>query len=53
MRPGGIGNAQTGTQIVRILNAIEHQQQRRLGQRVEHVVELEDALHAVTLATTP
>jgi hypothetical protein len=35
----GIGAAQAGAEIVRIGDAVEDQQQRRLGDRLEHIVE--------------
>ncbi len=44
MRAGRIGDAQAGAEIVRIGDAVEHQQQRRLRQVVEHVVERDEAL---------
>ena len=38
-RAGELGNAQTGTQIMRIGDAIEHQNQRGFGQTIEHIIE--------------
>jgi hypothetical protein len=39
VRADGIGDAQAGPEIVRILDAVEDQQQGRLFERIEHVVE--------------
>ncbi len=43
MRAEPVGDAQAGAEIVRILHAIEHQQQRRLGKGVEDVVQMRAA----------
>ena len=39
VRAERIGVAQAGAEVVRIGDAVEHQQQRRLRERIEHVVE--------------
>ena len=43
MRTDRIGHAQAGPQIVRVLNAVEHQQESRFLQRIEHIVECDPA----------
>jgi hypothetical protein len=39
MRSGRIGDAQTGAEVVRIGDAVEHQQQGRLAQTFQHIVQ--------------
>ena len=39
MRANGISNAQAGTQIVRVLDAIEHQKEGGFFQGIEHIVQ--------------
>ena len=46
MRTDRVGNAQARAEVVRILDAVEHQQKSRLLQRVEYVVERDMARRA-------
>ena len=39
VRAGGIGGAQAGAEVVRVLHAVQHQQQRRRGRAIEQLVQ--------------
>jgi hypothetical protein len=53
VRADGVGDAQAGTEVVRILNAVENQQEGRLVERVENIVEVTWRCAASTVAITP
>jgi hypothetical protein len=43
----GIGDPQAGAEIVRVLDAVEDEQERRFVERIEHVVERHVALRRI------